>query len=233
MNPRTVLLLSEKDWHMKLSISTLIFFSFLFTIEGSAQDSPWDLWDAEVIDQLYTSRDLAYLTEEEQKVILFMNMARYDGKLFTKTFLDSYVEEMQIEKNSYLRSLNKDLAKVKGLFALIPQEDLTAVAQGHAVKSGKSGHVGHKDMDKRFAPLERNPYYGWAENCSYGYQEALSIVITLLIDDGIKNLGHRKNTLNERYNSVGVAIRPHKQYRVNCVIDFGIMPGSSLNAVPY
>ncbi len=218
---------------MKLPISTLIFFSFLFTQESSAQDSPWDQWDAEVIDQLFTSRDLSYMSEEEQKVILFMNMARYDGKLFAESFLKKYAEEMQLQKNSYLRSLNKDLAKIEGLSALMPQEDLTAVAQGHAVKSGKSGHVGHKDMEKRFAPLERKPYYGWAENCSYGYQEALSIVITLLIDDGIKNLGHRKNILNERYNSVGVAIRPHKKYRVNCVIDFGIMPGSGLNTVPY
>ena len=61
----------------------------------------------------------------------------------------------------------------------------------------------------------------------------LSIVITLLIDDGIKGLGHRKNILNESYNSVGVAIRPHKSYRVNCVIDFGSMNRSGLNRIPY
>ena len=88
-------------------------------------------------------------------------------------------------------------------------------------------------MKKRFAPLRGNPYQGWAENCSYGYQDALSIVITLLIDDGIKDLGHRKNILNESYNSVGVAIRPHKKYRVNCVIDFGNQNRSKLNTVPY
>lgn len=218
---------------MKFIISFLLFLSYLSIQNSLAQDSPWDQWDAELIETLFTSRELPYLTEEEQKVILFMNMARYDGKRFAKTFLDSYVDEMQLEKNSYLRSLYKDLGKVEGLTSLMPQEDLTAVARGHAVKSGKSGHVGHKDMEKRFAPLERNPYYGWAENCSYGHQEALSIVITLLIDDGIKNLGHRKNILNERYNSVGVAIRPHKKYRVNCVIDFGILPGPSLNSLPY
>lgn len=214
-------------------LSIIIFSCSIFLAESTAQDSAWDKWDPELIDLLYTSRDLPYLTQEEQKVILFMNMARYDGKLFAETFLDSYVNEMHIEKNSYLRSLDKDLAKVEGLTALIPREDLTAVALGHAEKSGRSGHVGHKDMKKRFAHLERNPYYGWAENCSYGYQEALSIVITLLIDDGIKDLGHRKNILNERYNSAGVAIRPHKKYRVNCVIDFGILPESDLNSVPY
>ncbi len=162
-----------------------------------------------------------------------MNMARHNGPLFVESFLNQYVEENQIEKNSYLKSLYRDLKNTSGLTPLIPEEDLTAVAQGHALKSGKTGHVGHQDMDKRFAPLRGNPYNGWAENCSYGYQEATSIVITLLIDDGIKDLGHRKNILNESYNSVGVAIRPHKTYRVNCVIDFGDMNRSDLNKLPF
>jgi len=173
------------------------------------------------------------MTEEEQKVILFMNLARHNGPLFTETFLEQYVEENQIEKSSYLKSLKRDLKKVEGLTPLVPEEDLTSIAQGHATKSGKTGHVGHRNMDKRFAPLRGNPYYAWAENCSYGYQEALGIVITLLIDEGIKDLGHRKNILNENFNSVGVAIRPHKSYRVNCVIDFGKKNQSNLNKVPY
>ena len=218
---------------MKFPVIILILSSVQFSKGVSAQDPAWDQWDKEVVNVLYTSRDIPYMTEEEQKVVLFMNMARHDGALFAETFLKGYVEEMQIEKNSYLRSLNKDLNKVSGLTPLIPEKDLGAVAQGHAEKSGKSGHVGHRDMDKRFAPLRGNPYFGWAENCSYGYQDALSIVITLLIDEGIKDLGHRKNILNESYNSVGVAIRPHKKYRVNCVIDFGTKKRSDLNQVPY
>lgn len=217
-------------------MKSIVFFLFtilLSNISVSSQESAWDQWDPEVINKLFTSRDIPYMSEEEQKVVLFMNMARHDGALFAETFVKDYVEEMQIEKNSYLRSLYRDLKKAEGLTPLIPREDLSSVAQGHAVKSGKSGHVGHRDMDKRFAPLRGNPYYGWAENCSYGYEDALSIVIILLIDDGIKNLGHRKNILNESYNSVGVAIRPHKKYRVNCVIDFGNMRQSDLNQVPY
>ena len=202
-------------------------------IKISAQESAWDKWDRELIQELYTSRDIPYMTEEEQKTILFMNMARYNGALFAETFVKAYAEEKQLKKNSYLKSLYRDLKKVSGLTPLYPEEDLTSVAQGHAVKSGKTGHVGHKDMNKRFAPLRGKPYQGWAENCSYGYQDALSIVITLLIDDGIKNLGHRKNILNESYNSVGVAIRPHKRYRVNCVIDFGNQNRSELNTIPY
>jgi uncharacterized protein YkwD len=198
-----------------------------------SQSSVWDRWDSDVIQSLFTSREISYLTDEEQKVVLFMNMARFNGPLFAETFLATYVEENQVENNSYLRSLHKDLQSVSGLPALVPEEDLTSVAQGHAVKSGQTGHVGHKDMQKRFEPIRGNPYFAWGENCSYGFEEAISIVMTLLIDEGIGDVGHRKNILNSGYNSVGVGIRPHKGYRVNCVIDFGKKNRSDLNKVPY
>jgi len=205
----------------------------LMTSESAAQNDPWQKWDPGLIDLLYTSRDLSYMNEEEQKVVLFMNMARQDGPLFADTFLEAFVRENQVEESSYLRSLRKDLERTSGLPLLVPEKDLTAVAQGHAKQSGETGHVGHKDMDKRFAPLRGNPYSAWGENCSYGYAEAISIVIMLLIDEGVKDVGHRKNILNPAYNSVGVAIRPHKTYRVNCVIDFGKRTRSDMNEVPY
>jgi uncharacterized protein YkwD len=199
----------------------------------SGQTEIWDRWDPEVVQKLYTSREVPYMNEEEKKVVLFMNMARYDGSLFTETFLESFLREKQMESTSSVRSLRRDLGRTRGLPALVPEKDLTAVAQGHAIKSGETGHVGHRDMDKRFAPLRGNPYMAWGENCSYGYEDAISIVITLLIDEGIRDAGHRKNILNPGYNSVGVAIRPHRTYRVNCVTDFGQKDRSGLNEVPY
>ncbi len=216
--------------HLRL---TLLLVLVLPSVHLNAQGSAWDRWDPEKVRTLFTSREVPYLTEEEQKVILFMNMARYDGSLFAETFLKTYVEENQVKNTTYLRSLHRDLANASGLPALIPEEDLTSVAQGHATRSGETGHVGHKDMTKRFEPLRRNPYFAWGECCSYGYEEAISIVITLLIDEGIEGVGHRKTILNTSYNSVGVAIRPHRDYRYNCVIDFGQKSRSNLNQVPY
>ncbi|MFH0757423.1 MAG: CAP domain-containing protein [Bacteroidota bacterium] len=203
------------------------------SLQLHAQNSPWDRWDSAVVRSLYTSNGIPYLTEEERKVVLFMNMARYDGPLFAETFLDAYVEENRVENTSYLRSLRRELKDVSGLPALVPEEDLTRVAQGHATRSGETGHVGHKDMNKRFEPLRGNPYVAWGENCSYGYDKAITIVIVLLIDEDIEGVGHRRNILNTGYNSVGVAIRPHKNYRYNCVIDFGQKNRSGLNQVPY
>jgi len=204
-----------------------------FTQFISAQENTWDRWDPEVVHTLYTSRNLPYLNEEEEKVVLFMNMARHDGALFEETFLESYILENQVENTSYVRSLKRDLGKTAGLPVLVPEKDLTALAQKHAVRFGEEGRVGHGDLARRFAPLRGNPYMAWGENCSYGYSDAISIVINLLIDEGIRDVGHRKNILNPEFNSVGVAIRPHQTYRDNCVMDFGKKDRSGLNNVPY
>lgn len=214
-----------------LEIFTLLFIFYPEVI--SAQGNIWDLWDPGVIEAANTATNLKYYSDEEKKVVFFMNLARIDGPLFAETILKKYVEENNTDNNSYLRSLYRDLNKTKGLKPLIPEEDLTSIAQGHANESGKTGHVGHKDFDKRFEPFMGNPYKSVGENCSYGFNQAIDIVITLMIDDGVKNLGHRINTLKPEFNSVGVAIREHKRYRYNCVIDFGMQDRSNLNEVPF
>jgi len=209
-----------------LSLIMLIPFHLL------SQSGVWDRWDSEVIRELHTAANTEYLNEEEKKVILFMNMARHDGPLFAETFLQAYIGDNSVETSKYLRSLFRDLKKISGLHPLQIEEDLTSVAQGHAIKSGKTGHMGHKDFKKRFKSLMGNPYFHVGENCSYGYEKAIDIVLTLMIDEGIKDVGHRKNILSEDFNAVGVAIRPHKNYRINCVIDFGQQKRSSLNEIP-
>ncbi len=210
-----------------------IFLLLLLPLPGITQAPVWDKWDPEVVNRLHTARETAYLNEEEKKVILFMNMARYNGPLFAETFLEAYVEDKKLTSSSYLKSLRRDLKKLQEIHPLLPEEDLTSVAQGHASKSGQTGHTGHRDFKKRFKPLMGNPYYHVGENCSYGYEQAIEIVVILLIDEGVKGTGHRNNILNREFNSVGVAIRPHKGYRINCVIDYGQKNRSNLNNLPY
>jgi uncharacterized protein YkwD len=57
------------------------------------------------------------------------------------------------------------------------------------------------------------------ENCQYGYGDALSIVIDLLIDEGIPSLSHRKSLLNPEVLYIGVSIKKHKTYVFNTVIE--------------
>ena len=198
-----------------------------------AQSDPWSQWEEATVRELNTAADLDYLDDEEKKVILFMNMARYNGPLFADTFLESYLREKQMDNNSYVKSLRRDLKKLDRLSPLIPEKDLSAVAGGHALESGKQGSTGHQGFKQRFEPLLGNPYSHVGENCSYGYERAIDIVLGLLVDEGVKDLGHRHNILSDDFNSIGVAIRPHKRYRTNCVMDFGARDRSLMNEVPY
>jgi hypothetical protein len=75
--------------------------------------------------------------------------------------------------------------------------------------------VGHerKTQDSKL----KKHYYG--ECCDYGHNDALEIVLSLLIDEGIPSLGHRDVCLSN-YVKLGVAIQPHKRYGTNTVLDF-------------
>lgn len=198
----------------------LLFLAFtqVLAAQKYVDEKVWNRWDPAVIAKANTAENTEYLTKEERLVILITNLARTDGPLFSETFLTTYLEGE--EKTKYTRSLFRDLEDIKDLPLLYPEKDLFDVAADHATKSGKSGHVGHKGFDGRFKPL-MTKYQMAAENCAYGFDQAVDIVIQLLIDKDVPDLGHRHNILNKEFNSIGVSIQPHKTYRFNCVMDFG------------
>ena len=206
---------------LKRYLISIIFFLFILSLNYLPALEPeniWQQWDSITIAKANTAAGTDYYTEEEKLVILYTNLARTDGPLFTETFLKSHMQKKSPSK--YTRSLIKDLKKVKGFQPLFPEQDLYKIALGHAVTSGKTGHAGHKDFDKRFKPI-LGKYNLVAENCAYGLEDAMSNVIELLIDENVKDLGHRKNILNPDFNSIGVSIQPHKKFKHNCVMGFG------------
>ena len=194
---------------------------FLFSA-GSAfsqiNDDTWRAWDIETLKAANTAKSIPSLTVEEKTVIQLCNLARTDGKLFSETFLKDYTKDRRPDK--YSRSLFKDLKLVSGLPLLQFQNDLNAVAKEHATTSGKRGTLGHQRFSKRYDPL-LGKYNSLAENCAYGYESAIRIVLELLIDEKVSEVGHRKNILNPEFNAIGVSIKPHKSYKFNCVMSFG------------
>ena len=45
----------------------------------------------------------------------------------------------------------------------------------------------------------------------------------LLIDEGVSNLGHRKNILNPKYTKIGVGVDFHPKYEKVIVIDYAFV----------
>ncbi len=182
-------------------------------------------WDESVIAKANTAIDSEFMNEDEQKVILFANLARADGPLFAETFLKQYLILKDQKSNKYIRSLYRDLQKVKELPMLLPEKNLYNIARDHAIKSGKKGYKGHKGFKNRYDPVMTN-YMEVGENIYYGQYSPKEIIFQLLIDEGIEDMGHRHNLLNPRFNSLGVSIKPHKEYQYNCVMSFGMLPRS-------
>lgn len=188
----------------------------------SAQEYPG--FPDKISAELNTAHSADYLTEEEKEVILLINLIRYDGAQFWESLAKPYIQAEQIAASRYTRSLEKDLNSSQRLQPLHPNKTLYNVAKRHAVASGKEGKLGHTSsagtFEQRLKPLIGEFNY-LLENSDYGSSEAMDIVMNLMIDDGIPDVGHRKNIMHEKVNTIGVAIAPHKTYRHTCVQVFG------------
>jgi hypothetical protein len=177
-------------------------------------DKPEYLWAA-------TTINASYLTDDEKDIIYLMNLARLNPKLFNNTFVKTYLKEGP--KTSYERSLVSFLDNCKPVQLLYPSGQLSQAAAYHAKDMGEKDMTGHTSSDRTSFPkrLKRywvDPYVG--ENCSYGPNDPLDIVMQLMIDEGVPNLGHRVNIFTADYFFTGVSVAPHKTYRWNSVMDF-------------
>jgi uncharacterized protein YkwD len=186
----------------------------LFSQNGNIKD------DSAFIKKANTAKEISYLLPEEKSVIFYLNVLRSDPKFFLEHYLQQYLDSTK-ENDPYTKTLIKTLANTERMILLQPQKDLSLIAKTHAIKCGKDGIVGHGNFKERFHSVNDKYKGNVAENCDYGNHSALQIVMVLLIDEGIKDLGHRKNILNPRYKNVGISIQPHKRYKQNCVMDFG------------
>jgi len=160
----------------------------------------------------------------EEEVLKLLNTVRANPKAFITSHVNTYLKARDLNNNRYAKSLVADLKKCQKMDELKSSKILSAVAQMHALDMGKTGLVGHTSSDGTpFSDrLRKKAKAGGmiGENCDYGNEEPLDIVMALLIDDGIKSLGHRRNILEPHYRWIGIAIEKHKTYRVNCVMDF-------------
>jgi len=163
--------------------------------------------------------------QEDSKLLNLVNICRTQPKEFLNNYVLPYLEMHKEENTNYAKSLIRELKTMKPISALKETPDLKRMALDYATYMGTKGFVGHKQTDARFK-ANSVQYEFLGENCSYGFDQSLDILMQLLIDDGESDLGHRKNILNPNFQYIGIAIAPHKKLTWNCVMEFG---GSILN----
>ncbi len=116
------------------------------------------------------------------------------------------------------------LRRVKPVGALRPSQGLSRAAQDHVRDQGPSGGLGHRGKDGSRMCDRANRYGKWigkvGENISYGQYDPRDVVIQLIIDDGLRDRGHRDNIFDPAFRVVGVAFGGHSKYRSMCVTTF-------------
>lgn len=176
-----------------------------------------DRWNNLEYQACNTASRVAYMTPDEKNTIYILNLARQYPQLFLETVVlqyPTYSGEERLRKSDFYKSLVTFLRQRKPLPILSPDSALFQSAFCHAQSSGRSGYVGHNRQTRSCKSVEK--FRG--ECCDYGSPDPLTIVMHLLIDEGVESLGHRLILFNP-YSKIGVSIQPHKNYRWNAVLD--------------
>jgi uncharacterized protein YkwD len=103
---------------------------------------------------------------------------------------------------------------------------LAGAAADHVKDQGPIGGLEHRGTDGS-NPARRAERRGrWvtaiAENIAFGDNPARQVVIQLLVDDGVRDRGHRDNILDGRWGAEGAGCGPHRDYRQICVMDYAV-----------
>lgn len=196
------------------SKSLLICLSLLCCFHiSTAQIFNFDLWKLRNkwgwfdFERANTARFSMYMARAQKRTMLYMNLARQDGKKFNELVTDPY-----LAAHPELKDLKVKLSN-KSKHMLYPSFRLWLAAAPHAIISGTIGSEGHQGFSTRMYMTLNLGTSG--ENCSYGYFKGINVALQLL-----GSPPHRANILNEEFARAAVFKFPHLQYGWNSVTCF-------------
>jgi uncharacterized protein YkwD len=104
---------------------------------------------------------------------------------------------------------------------------IAQAAKAHA-RDQRGGSIGHTGSDGS-QPQDRLARFGVqnsgsGENIAYGPTTAQSIMLNLIVDDGVANRGHRTNIFSRDWTMAGAGCDSHSVYGAVCVIDYAKAP---------
>lgn len=108
--------------------------------------------------------------------------------------------------------------------------ELAKASRDHVNDQGPKGATGHEGSDGS-DPWQRISRYGskqgmGGENLAYGSKTGVDVVMSLFIDDGVPDRGHRSVLVNDDFGVVGNYSGEHKVYRMMTAQNFA---GSFIN----
>lgn len=116
------------------------------------------------------------------------------------------------------------LRNQKSLPPLAASKGLFLAAKDHAHDLASKNLSGHQGSDGSMPDARVERYGDWegsiGETVAYEVSTARLLVISLIIDDGTPNRGHRRNIFDPSYKIAGISIAESASNGTRCVVDF-------------
>jgi uncharacterized protein YkwD len=221
-------------------IGISILFPVTFATSGAGQTNkkpvkptPQDSQPAKVA---VTQLDLLG-SPQEREILAEINLARTNPAQYLSYLEDfkksyrgkeiKYSDGSTLVTNEGVSALEEAISFVRGLKPLPPLElrkGLILGAKDHVNDLVKTGQSGHRGSDGSMLEDRLNRYGNWSvsvgEDIVYRSRKAREDVIALIIDDGVKSRGHRKNIFKSDFHVIGLALSPASKTPPMCVITF-------------
>ncbi len=166
--------------------------------------------DENILSLIQSNQSFVNLNEEKKDWFYWTSIIRLKPKFFYDSIVQPILNTYPTIQSDYSKSLKRDLYNTQPLSVLIPSIKLIEVSQNHAndllrhKKSPSHNSTNGQSFQQRMIKYEVNRCA--AENISYGPSNTIMALVLLLIDEGLPDLGHRKNLLSSEYSEMGIGI---------------------------
>ncbi|CAN5613383.1 hypothetical protein BH10BAC3_BH10BAC3_14170 [soil metagenome] len=183
--------------------------------------------DTAIINRLQLQDDYRKMSLFERQFAYSLNYARRHPRQFSKEALLPYLVAYPNLKPQYGESLVAELAGLASVQLLNADMRLVAIARMHAIDLANHNVMSHQSTDgtttqQRFEKAG----IGCGSECinMANPVNALEVLLSLLIDYNVPNLGHRKSLLNPKMSSVGIGLGTNSVSKLQyTVVDLGCM----------
>ncbi len=177
------------------------------------------------------------IAPREQEILAEINLARTNPAQYLRYLEDfkpyyhgkeiKFADGSTLVTNEGVSALEEAIGFVRSLKPLPPLElrkGMVLSAKDHVNDLAKTGQSGHRGSDGSITEDRISRYGRWSdsvgEDIVYRTRKPREDVIALLIDDGVKSRGHRKNIFKSDFHVIGLALSPPAKLPAMCVITF-------------
>ena len=171
------------------------------------------IWSSFAVPKQSVQAD--FMSSEENKIVKLLNEVRANPVGFEKFIIAPMLKKDL--RNSYLKSLSTTLKTMTPVGKLDADKTQYVSADCHAQEIGSKGLITHERQSIKCTNVKA--FKG--ECIAFGDKDAETVILMLLIDEGVPDLGHRKICLDGKYSQSGVSTHSHTTWRNVTVLDFG------------